>query len=199
TRSCASARTRTRDFCEATGAFSPAPCSPHEPQYLPYTMINRVVLVTTYFRPIVGGVESNAERLAEYLSAAGVLVRVLTTRITRERPDSEEDDGVTVERIGPFGNRSSAGKWRLAPYVGGWLVRHSSSYDVVSCIDYRGVGLAALAARGLTGRPVLLQAQTARVLSGDHADAALKRLGINLTGRIARFIQRHVPRLHRLA
>src|SRR5262249_41514726 len=102
TRSCASARTRTRDFCEATGAFSPAPCSPHEPQYLPYTMINRVVLVTTYFRPIVGGVESNAERLAKYLSAGGFLVRVLTKRITRELPDSEEDDGVTVQRLWPF-------------------------------------------------------------------------------------------------
>jgi glycosyltransferase involved in cell wall biosynthesis len=120
----------------------------------------RAVLLTTYFRPIVGGVESNADRLARFLQAHDFGVQVLTKRITPALADAEDVDGVPVERIGPYGERSASGKWRLAPSALRWLVRHKAAYDVVCCIDYRGVGVAAIAARALTGRPVVLQAQT---------------------------------------
>ena len=120
----------------------------------------RVVVLTTYFRPIVGGVESNAERLARYLHGAGFPVRIVTKRVTRELPDVEDLDGVRVDRIGPLGERSASGKWRLLPSAFAWLVHHRADYDVVCCIDYRGVGIAAVAARALTGRRVVLQAQT---------------------------------------
>jgi glycosyltransferase involved in cell wall biosynthesis len=159
-------------------------------------MNTRVVLVTTYYRPIVGGVESNAERLARYLAGDGFTVRLLTKRVTRELPDKEEDRGVFVERIGPLGDRSSAGKWQLAPFLTAWLVRHRSAYDIVSCIDYRGVGVGALAARAITGRPVLFQAQTAGVLSGDNADVALSRWGLKRNGSIARAIKRPIRALY---
>ena len=111
----------------------------------------RVVVLTTYFRPIVGGVESNAERLARYLHAHGFGVQVLTKRFTPELPDSELLDGVRVDRIGPFGERSAAGKWQMLPSAIPWLVRHAADYDVVCCVDYRGVGIAAIAARAITG------------------------------------------------
>lgn len=159
-------------------------------------MKNRVVLVTTYYRPIVGGVESNAERLARYLAGDAFGVRLVTKRVTRELPDKEADQGVLIERIGPFGDRSSAGKWQLAPFVAAWLIRHRSVYDIVSCIDYRGVGIAALLARAITGRPVLLQAQTAGVLSGDNADAALSRWGVKANGSVARAIKRPIRALY---
>jgi glycosyltransferase involved in cell wall biosynthesis len=120
----------------------------------------RVVVLTTYFRPIVGGVESNAERLARFLHASGFQVRVLTKRITPALADAEDMDGVPVERIGPLGERSASGKWRMLPSLLRWLVRHAAGYDVVCCVDYRGVGIAAIAARAVTGRPVVLQAQT---------------------------------------
>jgi glycosyltransferase involved in cell wall biosynthesis len=123
-------------------------------------MSPRVVLLTTYFRPIVGGVESNAERLARFLHGSRFDVRVVTKRITPALADREDMDGVPIERIGPYGVRSASGKWRLLPSAFGWLVRHKAAYDVVCCVDYRGVGVAAIAARALTGRPVVLQAQT---------------------------------------
>jgi glycosyltransferase involved in cell wall biosynthesis len=123
-------------------------------------MNTRVVILTTYFRPIVGGVESNAERLAKFLHASGFPVRVLTKRVTPLLPDAEDMDGVPIERIGPRGERSASGKWRMLPAVFRWLVRHANTYDVVCCVDYRGVGIAAIAARTATGRPVVLQAQT---------------------------------------
>ena len=61
-------------------------------------------------------------------------------------------DGVPIERIGPYGVRSASGKWRLLPSAFRWLVRHKAAYDVVCCVDYRGVGVAAIAARAVTGR-----------------------------------------------
>jgi len=123
-------------------------------------MTLRVVMLTTYYRPVLGGVESNAERLSRYLESRGFDVRVVTKRVTPVLPDRERLDGIPVERIGPLGHRSAAGKWRLLPHAAAWLVAHRADYDAVCCIDFRGVGLAALAARAVTGRPVLFQAQT---------------------------------------
>jgi glycosyltransferase involved in cell wall biosynthesis len=137
----------------------------------------RVVVLTTYFRPVVGGVESNAERLGRYLAARGTGIRVLTKRITRELPDHEDVEGIRIERIGPYGHRSAAGKWQFVPFAARWLMRNSSSYDVVCCIDYRGTGVAALGARAITGRPVLLQAQTTGILSGVPSSGWLGRFG----------------------
>ena len=120
----------------------------------------RIVVLTTFFRPVVGGVESNAERLARYLHAHGFPLVVVTKRVSRDWPDHEAIDGLRVERIGPFGERNGRGKWRFSPHATAWLIRHRREYDVVCCIDFRAIGLAALAARAVTGRPVLFQAQT---------------------------------------
>jgi glycosyltransferase involved in cell wall biosynthesis len=140
-------------------------------------MTPRVVLLTTFFRPVVGGVESNAERLARYLQANGFSVLVLTKRVTPDLPDAEDLDGIRVRRIGPLGERDGRGKWRLTPWAAAWLVAHHAEYDVVCCVDFRGIGLAALGARMITGRPALFQAQTPGVFRWPvtyayrHADA----------------------------
>ena len=54
----------------------------------------RVVVLTPYFRPLMGGVESNAERLALFLRTAGFEVTVLTKRLTRDLPDADATDHV---------------------------------------------------------------------------------------------------------
>lgn len=140
-------------------------------------MTPRVVVLTTYFRPVVGGVESNTERLSRFLLANGFGVQLLTKRVTSGLPDSEDMEGLGVQRIGPLGDRRASGKWRLAPHAAAWLIRHRASYDAVCCIDFRGIGLAALAARAVTGHRVLFQAQTPGVFRWPvraayrHADA----------------------------
>ena len=144
------------------------------------------MILTTYFRPIVGGVESTAERLARYLHAHGCAVSVVTKRVTTALADIEDMDGIRIKRIGPRGERSGAGKWRIVPGATAWLVSHASTYDAVCCIDYRGVGIAAIAARALTGRPVVLQAQTTGVLSGSNADALFGRWHVASHGTLAR-------------
>jgi D-inositol-3-phosphate glycosyltransferase len=146
----------------------------------------RVVVLTTFYRPVIGGVESTAERLARFLVRSGIETRVLTKRVTADLPDREVIDGVQVERIGPAGERDSLGKWRMIPSTVKWLVADKVDHDVVCCVDYRGIGCAALLARLLTRRRVVFQAQTTGVLSGANAEAALGRVGIqagSLTGR----------------
>jgi len=133
------------------------------------------IILTPYFRPIVGGVESNAERLARYFAATGMRVTVLTKRLTRDLPDVEpldEFDGATIVRIGPLGPRTPGGKWRMLPAVTSWLLAHRGEYDVVCSIDCRGVGLGALAARTVSGRPVVAQPQTTGVIVPDGLNGA---------------------------
>lgn len=153
----------------------------------------RVVVLTPYFRPIVGGVESNAERLALYLQGHGFAVRVLTKRVTKDLPDLEDMDGVQIERIGPYGDRAAAGKWLLLPQVAEWLGRERSTYDVVCCIDYRGTGVATVGAGLLTRRPAVFQAQTTGVLSGANMDGALAHWKIDPRGAIGR-LAKAIPR-----
>ena len=143
-------------------------------------MTPRAVVLTPFFRPIVGGVESNAERLARYLAAAGFGITVLTKRLTPDLPEQEPLDGATIRRIGPLGPRSPGAKWQMLPAVATWLVSHRHDYDVVASIDCRGVGLGAIAARTITRRPVIAQPQTTGVLVPDGTEgtgrSAVKRM-----------------------
>jgi glycosyltransferase involved in cell wall biosynthesis len=159
-------------------------------------MTRGVLILTPYFYPIIGGVESNAERLARYLVAQGVPVRVLTKRIGRGLPDEDDRDGIAIRRVGPAGERSSFGKWAMSPAIVRWLSRHATTYDVVCCVDYRATGVAALLARRFTGRRVVFQAQTTGVLSGDNVDPLLERAGIGTTGAIARMVKAPVRGLY---
>ncbi|HMB81473.1 MAG TPA: glycosyltransferase family 4 protein, partial [Vicinamibacterales bacterium] len=160
-------------------------------------MTRGVLILTPYFFPIIGGVESNAERLGRYLVSQQVPVCVLTKRVGRQLPDEETRDGIAIRRVGPAGERSSAGKWLMTPAVIRWLVLQASQYDVVCCVDYRGTGAAALLARPVTGRRVVFQAQTTGVLSGDNADPLLRKAGISTTGTIARAIKWPIRALYR--
>lgn len=156
-----------------------------------------VVILTPYFYPVIGGVESNAERLARYLAAHHVPVQVLTKRIGQGLPDEERRDGMVIHRIGPAGERSPLGKWAMTPAIVRWLRRHASTYGVVCCVDYRATGVAAVIARRSTNRPVVFQAQTTGVLSGDNADPLLRHSGVGTTGLLARAIKRPIRALYR--
>jgi D-inositol-3-phosphate glycosyltransferase len=160
-------------------------------------MTRGVLILTPYFYPIIGGVESNAERLARYLVSQHVSVHVLTKRIGRQLPDAEDRDGIAIRRIGPAGERSPFGKWQLTPSVLRWLIRYASRYDVVCCVDYRATGVAALLARRVTGRVVVFQAQTTGVLSGDNVDPLLRSLGVGAAGPIARAVKWPIRALYR--
>jgi glycosyltransferase involved in cell wall biosynthesis len=135
-----------------------------------------VAIVTAYYRPVLGGAESAAERLAAYLARRGGAVLVLTKRTARAHPPSEIVDGVRVLRLGPPSRRSPMGKWTVLPWMLSALLRRRQDYRVVCCIDFRGVGLAALAARALTRAPVVFQAGTDGTLDSHRLPAEARAL-----------------------
>ena len=153
-------------------------------------MTPRVLILTPYYYPVIGGVESNAERFARFLVANGVTTQVLTKRLATDLPDTEVRHNVPVHRIGPHGERSAGGKWRMLPAVYSWLVSQASTYDVVCVVDYRGVGIAAILARGRTGKRVLIQGQTTGVLSGTVGGAG------NTEGALTRLIKWPLRRIY---
>ena len=80
-----------------------------------HSMKPRVLVVTTYYHPVLGGVETHARQIAGHLHARGFGVEVLTKRVGAADPAESEVDGVRVHRVGPTGERSAWGKWLAAP------------------------------------------------------------------------------------
>jgi len=145
----------------------------------------RVAIVTPYYHPVLGGAEAAAERLAAYLHRRGHDVLVLTKKTRKDHASPEQLDGITVERLGPTAERSGRGKWSVLPAMTRALLAHKREIDVVCCIDYRGVGLAALAVRGRTKAPVIFQAQTEGVISAARVRGWLARIGLARDGLVA--------------
>jgi glycosyltransferase involved in cell wall biosynthesis len=131
----------------------------------------RVLVVTTYYHPVIGGVESHARQLVQYLRASGYQVEVVTKRIGASDGEGIVDE-VPVHRIGPAGERSARGKWTLVPALFATLMRSAARFDVFVCIDYRGIGLAAIAAGTWRKRPVIAQGEVAGVLAGADGGSA---------------------------
>ncbi len=139
----------------------------------------RVVVLTTYFHPILGGAETNAMQLATNLHRRGFGVQVMTKRVSRDLPANDVVNDVPVTRLPPAGERSGSGKWKFLPVALCALIARRASYDAVCCVDYRGIGIAAIAAGRLLRRPVLVQAETTGVLSCSSWNPTLAAKGIN--------------------
>jgi glycosyltransferase involved in cell wall biosynthesis len=135
----------------------------------------RVLIMTTYYFPVLGGVETHARGLATHLLRAGFPVHVVTKRVAREQAVYDTVDGVEVHRVPPAGERGGPGKWLAMPFLLAHTLGRRPRPDVIVCIDYRGAGVAAVAAGRLIGAAVIVQAETAGVLAsatgeaGDHS------------------------------
>jgi len=105
----------------------------------------RILIVTTYYHPVLGGVETHARQIAGHLHARGFGVEVLTKRIGAADPVESEVDGVPVHRVGPTGERSASGKWLAIPAFFRSMLALGSRFDAIVCLDYRGIGIAAIA------------------------------------------------------
>lgn len=126
----------------------------------------RVLVLTTYYHPVVGGVEAHARQLVNHLHQKGFGVEVITKRMDRGDQSAMLVDGVAVHRVGPAGERSAAGKWVALPAFFRKTLALAPRFDVVACIDYRGIGVAAVTVCRLRGRPLIVQGETAGVLAG---------------------------------
>jgi len=158
-------------------------------------MTPRVLVLTTYYHPVVGGVETHARQLVRHLHARNVAVQVVTKRIGRE-PRISQVDGVTVHRVGPSGERSAAGKWLAIPAFLSTLVSLAAEYDVIVCIDYRGAGVAAILAGRILNKLVIAQGETAGVLAGADEQASS---GLAPESGIARMLRAPARAVYRRA
>ncbi len=145
-----------------------------------------VVLVTTYYKPVVGGVETHAENLAKYLVRRGHAVSIVTKRTAVADPASEILDGVGVCRTGPIGERRAAGKWTALPGFTRALWRRRRATRLICCVDYRAIGLPALVVGWLAGLPVVFETSTDGTISGASVRTALARWGFEPDGAVAR-------------
>jgi len=129
-----------------------------------------VLVLTTYYHPILGGVETHARQLVQHLSRRGFGVDVITKRIGANDPRESRVDDIPVHRVGPAGDRRASGKWTAIPSFLAETVVLGRRAGVIVCVDYRGIGVAAVLAGRRLGRPVILQAATAGVLASASAN-----------------------------
>jgi glycosyltransferase involved in cell wall biosynthesis len=147
-----------------------------------------IALLTTYYRPVVGGVEAAAEHLARDLARRGHEVTVVTKRVSPGDQAVERLDGVEVQRTGPAGGRRASGKWLAIPGFVRALWRRRSSLRLICCVDYRGIGLAALLMGMLTGAPVVFETSTDGTISGESIRRSVAHLGFAHDGLVARLV-----------
>ena len=149
----------------------------------------RVLVLTTYYAPIQGGVETHARLIARWLRARSYDTLVLTTRVGADCPAPRTVDGVPVHRTRPAGHRRQWAKWLALPFILSALIRLRESYDVVYCPDPRGVGVAAVIARHLFAKRLVFQAATPGALSCAHWNGALARVAIDPAGRLGQAVK----------
>ena len=106
----------------------------------------RVLVLSTYYHPVLGGAETHARRLVSHLHRAGFDVQVVTKLVSREDPAEGVVDDVRVHRVGPVGERRGRGKWVALPRFFAKTLQLKTTFDVIVCIYFRGIGIAAVAA-----------------------------------------------------
>lgn len=155
----------------------------------------RVLLLSTYYAPIIGGSETHARQLATYLPNHGFDVWVLTKRIG-SLPREERIDGTLVRRVGPPGPRTAVQKWLMLPAVAWTMLRRRHEYDLVCSPDYRGVGIAAIVTARLLSRPSVMATAAIGIISAANLDPALARVGLKGNGFPARALKWPLRRIY---
>ena len=157
-----------------------------------------MLVLTLYYLPVRGGVETHAHAMARWLHRRGYQTRVVATRVgaSAHGASIETVDGVHVHRVRPGGVRRQAAKWLALPLVLVALVRWRARYDVIYCPDIRIVGIAAMAARHLLGKKLVVQPAVQGTLSCATWDGQLTRVGIAPGGVLGRALKRIGQRIY---
>lgn len=158
-----------------------------------------MVLVSTYYHPVVGGCETHARQVGHYLHEQGIPVVVLTRRTPAEAPARDEDRGVPVRRLRPPGPRHGLGKWLFLPALLVELVRLRRRYDIIFCVDLRGVALPAVLVARIFRKRLVLQAETPGALSAANWDAHFAWAGLGAGSRLVRALTWPLRRIHAMA
>lgn len=147
------------------------------------------------FRPLVGGAERQAEKLARALAQKGVRVTVVTPRLTPDSPLSEDVQGVAIRRFPLFDLvRRFPGARGLGPLnllqtriqVMRAMNRHLQGVDVVHAHIASPVTAFAIMAARRRGVPVLCKVATAGARSDLDEVAGIGFGGLSLARSMVR-------------
>ena len=145
----------------------------------------RILMVCPQFRPLVGGYERAAERLAIALVERGHTVDVVTDRIDPRWPAEEWIEGVRIVRICSLRQRILQTASVVLSLVG-FLARHGRRYDVFHVHQYGWMGATTVACGLVFGRPVVLK------LTSTEATGIGSLPSGGLTGLVSRGLHRRV-------
>jgi glycosyltransferase involved in cell wall biosynthesis len=156
----------------------------------------RVLILTAYYFPFQGGVETHARAIARDLHAHDIPVVIVTRRRDDSATAEETIDEVRVYRVPPGGPRTGLRKWLMIPFAFRQILRLASEFDVIYCAGYQGIGLAALAAGAWLRRPVVLRSGNLGVLSGWNWNAPLERLKLSPNSALVSWLKARVRRVY---
>jgi glycosyltransferase involved in cell wall biosynthesis len=127
--------------------------------------LTRILFLAESFHPVLGGGEAHLRRLGRALAEAGDRVTVVTRRGEASWPAAEDFEGMRVVRVPPTGP-SRTGKYRMVLPATRAVLREARGHDVLVVRSPRVLGLPALLAARLAGRPVVMQPETNGELDG---------------------------------
>ncbi|HUF89393.1 MAG TPA: glycosyltransferase family 4 protein [Gemmatimonadota bacterium] len=134
----------------------------------------RVLFVSDFFWPLIGGIEVWAARLVTRMAARGYEVRVVTSRFEEERPPPDRLGDVAIER---FDFRAAVEDGRLDRFgealTGMKRVKREFRPDVVHLGTVGWSTLFHLLSRDAWNAPTLLTLTQQRLASQDGADDTL--------------------------
>jgi glycosyltransferase involved in cell wall biosynthesis len=134
----------------------------------------RILLMTETFSPEIGGGERQAELLASGLVRRGHQVTVLTRRSRKATPRIEQFGGVRVVRVAPTGS-GRLRKWGLVATTPAPLLGWRDQIDVIFVSGFRILGIPAMAASRMLGKPCVLKADSNGEMSGEFFRPGLTR------------------------
>jgi glycosyltransferase involved in cell wall biosynthesis len=134
------------------------------------------IFTETYF-PVMGGGETQAQLLADGLSAQGHSVIILTRRSDAAYKKHERYGKVDVYRLAPVGGGQMK-KWGLLFSSLPMLIKLRHQYDLLFVSGYRIIGLTAVLAGKMIAKRVVLKADSQGEMSGDFFESGLKKIGV---------------------
>jgi glycosyltransferase involved in cell wall biosynthesis len=137
-----------------------------------------VCILTEEFYPVMAGVEVHILTLADQLAGRGLGVRIITRRLEGSWPRQAVVSGHRVDRLPPQGG-GQLKKWLMVLPVLRWLAVHRGEYDLIYAPHFRTLGIPAVIAGRLLGRPVVLLEAVHGEMSGEIFDQGLRRLRLS--------------------
>jgi len=136
----------------------------------------RVCIFTETYYPVVGGGETQAQLLAEGLTANGHSVIIITRRSDKSLDKREKYGSITVHRLPPAGS-GQLKKWGLLLSGFPRLVSLRDQYDLIFVSGFRIIGVSAVLVSKLFHKACILKADSQGEMSGDFFTSGLQKLG----------------------